>query len=240
MGDRVVGALPCTAAVHHGLLNMSSCYAWYNVRALCGHEEQPMRMHLAMQGDEASFETKISLAAFPHLVEEHMRYYRDPRQLEIFGQELLAYDFPADKLEQFIRQVCSWGGYSGIAGRIFNRNSPIDIRQRFIEAAYILSQESPDIKAALREINIIKGLGTPSFSSKHLRFLFPETCPILDSVNKSLGYTFNAEGYEQLVKDCATIAGALEKAAIPNPMNRPNNRWFAGEIDMALFTYLNG
>jgi hypothetical protein len=169
-----------------------------------------------------------------------MRHYRDPRQLEIFGQELLVYDFPVDKLEQFIRQVCSWGGYSGIAGRIFNHNSPIDIRQRFIEAAHILSQEPTDTKAALREINTIKGLGTPSFSSKHLRFLFPETCPILDSVNKSLGYTFNTEGYEQLVKDCATIADALEKAAISNPMNRPNNIWFAGDVDMALFAYLKG
>lgn len=199
-----------------------------------------MRMNLTIQNDVVSFETKIPLADFPHLVEEHMRHYRDTRPLEIFGKELLVRDFPLAELEQFIRRVCHWGGYSGIAGRIFNRNSIVDIRQIFLKVARLFDQESPDIKAALQKINTIKGLGTPSFSSKQLRFLFPETCPILDSINKSLGYAFNPEGYEQLAKDCAIVALALEKAAIPNPMNRPNNKWFVGEIDMAIFAYLNG
>src|SRR5438093_10239590 len=101
-------------------------------------------MKLAIQHDEVSFETKILLADFPHLVEEHMRHYRDTPQLEIFGQELLAHDFPADELEQFIRQVCSWGGYSGIAGRILNRNFIADIRQRFVKATHLLNQEPFD------------------------------------------------------------------------------------------------
>lgn len=199
-----------------------------------------MRMNLTVQNDVVSFETKIPLVDFPHLVEEHTRHYRDTQVLERFGQELVARDFPLPDLEQFIRQVCSWGGYSGIAGRIFNRNSTVDIRQCFVKVVRFFDQPTPDFKAALRELNAIKGLGTPSFASKQLRFLFPETCPILDSINKSLGYTFNPEGYEQLAKDCAIIARSLEQAAIPNPMNRSHNKWFVGEIDMAIFAYLNG
>jgi len=114
------------------------------------------------------------------------------------------------------------------------------IKERFREASHVLNQQSPDIKTALGALNTIKGLGTPSFSSKQLRFLFPEICPILDSITKSLGYTFTPDGYERFAQDCASIARALEKATIPNPISRPSDTWFVGEIDMAIFAYLNG
>jgi hypothetical protein len=195
---------------------------------------------LTIQGDTVSFETKITLTDFPQLVTAHLRQYLNTRQLEELGQELLASGFSDEILEPFIRRVCYWGGYSGIAGRVFKRNALADIRHHFGRAATALHQDVPDLKAALQAINAIKGLGTPSFSSKQLRFLFPDLCPILDTVTKSLGYPFNAEGYAQFAMDCATIARTLETAEIPNPRNRPNNRWFVGDIDMALFAYLNG
>jgi hypothetical protein len=196
-------------------------------------------MKLTIQSGVASFETKIALADFPPLVNAHLSQYLDTPELEILGQELLASGFSDEILEQFIRRVCYWGGYSGIVGRVFKRNTLADIKLHFGRAATALHQDVPDLKAALQAINTIKGLGTPSFSSKQLRFLFPDRCPILDTVTKSLGYQFNAEGYAQFATDCATIARTLEMAAIPNPRNRPNNRWFVGNIDMALFAYLN-
>jgi hypothetical protein len=195
---------------------------------------------LTIQGDTVNFETKIALADFPQLVNAHLRQYLDTQQLELLGQELLASGFSDAILEPFIRRVCYWGGYSGIAGRVFKRNALADIRHHFGRAADAIRRDVPDLKAALQAINTIKGLGTPSFSSKQLRFLFPDICPILDTVTKSLGYQFNADGYVQFATDCATIARTLEAAAIPNPRNRSNNRWFVGDIDMALFAYLNG
>jgi len=197
-------------------------------------------VNLTIQGATVSFETKIALADFPRLVNAHLRQYLDTQQLEELGQELVMGGFSDETLEPFIRRVCDWGGYVGIAGRVFKNNVLADIRRHFEQAITALHQDIPDLKAALQAINTIKGLGQPSFSSKQLRFLFPDRCPILDSVTRTLGYRYTADGYVQFATDCATVARALETAAIPNPRNRLNNRWFVGDIDMALFAYLNG
>jgi hypothetical protein len=52
----------------------------------------------------------------------------------------------------------------------------------------------PPRRAALAAVNQLCCLGRPSFASKHLRFLRPEHCPVLDSVlATTLGYRSSPE-----------------------------------------------
>jgi len=71
--------------------------------------------------------------------------------------------FPDQQLELFIRGVCSWGGYAGIAGRILKQNSLVDIRAQFVKAANYLVEVEPNPVCSLAAINQITQLRTPSF-----------------------------------------------------------------------------
>jgi hypothetical protein len=148
-------------------------------------------------------------------------------------------DFPEQQLKHFVRRVCTWGGYAGIGVRVLNQNPFTKIRAHFRNAVTYLKVDTPDVENALREINHIRGLGTPSFASKHLRFLKPEVCPVLDRIVSSrLRYSFSPSGYNQLSEDCVKIARALLANQVYNPMIRHNGGWFAADVEMALFAYI--
>ena len=198
-----------------------------------------MLKHIDDSGRVVFTNAMLPLQDFPHLVETHLSRISHTIQLETAGKQLAASDFPKVELEGFILRVCTWGGYAGIAGRVFNQNDPRHIRHQFIQAASFLNGTSTDIQGALESLNQIRQLGTPSFASKHLRFLRPDICPVLDSKNVTLGYSFNPKGYRQFAQDCARIAHALEVHAIENPIKRPHRTWFVGDIDMAIFAHLN-
>jgi hypothetical protein len=84
------------------------------------------------------------------------------------------------------------------------------------------------------------GIGAPSFASKHLRFLRPDVCPILDSVIAgNLTYASTSAGYAQYAADCLEIARVLENNGVPNPVLR-SDRWRAADVDMALYAALQG
>jgi hypothetical protein len=72
----------------------------------------------------------------------------------------------------------SLGGYPGISGRVLRHNTPADIRNALLNAgAYLLAAE-PDLVKAMAAVNGVKGLGSPSFASKHLtKVLAPATVP---------------------------------------------------------------
>jgi hypothetical protein len=91
-------------------------------------------------------------------------------------------DFPERDLEPFITAACNWGGYAGIGRRILNRNSLPALRDGLREANELLDKQTPDVEGALTRLNRLHSLGSPSFASKHLRFLRPDICPVLDSV----------------------------------------------------------
>lgn len=185
-------------------------------------------------------ESVVPFDDFGNLVERHLRRYRGTLTLERQATELMAANIPAEGLEQFIREVCRWGGYAGIGARVINDNRLNSIRGHFLAAVGCLAAAIPRSDEALIEINLITGLGTPSFASKHLRFLRPDICPILDGINRrSLQYAFNPQGYRQLSEDCLCIAARLLDRQIVNPMNREDGRWFAADVEMATFAYLN-
>jgi hypothetical protein len=176
---------------------------------------------------------------FSDLVDRHLRRVPGTKELEKKGKLLRDANFPQEQLNQFIREVCSWGGYAGIAGRILNQNDLFFIQKVFTKTSNLLALVNPKVRMALFEINQIKGLGTPSFASKHLRFLCPNACPVFDSfIWENFGYVFGPSGYEEFSNDCLRIAKALEGHKIHNPMNRAKRRWFASDVEMALFAHL--
>jgi hypothetical protein len=183
----------------------------------------------------------IALAAFAGLVERHLNAVPETRDLEFEGARLKAEGFSEPDLVRFIQRVCRWGGYAGLASRIVNHNPTAAIRRQFFSAAGMLDKSPPDVQGALQKINSIRHLGQPSFASKHLRFLRPDVCPILDSIiARRLQYKHDTYGYWQFSQDCLKIAQALEAKGIANPMDREAGRWFAADVEMALFAHLYG
>ncbi len=181
----------------------------------------------------------VPFANFSRLVERHLRRYPDTPNLETEGTRLKSADFAEQPLESFIRRVCTWGGYPGIGGRIINQNSTAKISKYFRSANAKLESDFPDIGGALHEVNSIRGLGTPSFASKHLRFLRPDICPILDSiVSVRLRYRFDRHGYQALSNDCAKIAASLQFNQVANPRHRDGYKWYVSDVEMAMFSYL--
>lgn len=178
---------------------------------------------------------------FSKLAECHLSNVPGTRELEDKASRLCAVNFAdEEQLAEFIRKVCKWGSYAGIAGRVLNEenNPPPTISRQFITATKALNSKEPDIQGAWYALNHIKHLG-PSFVSKHLRFLRPDVCPVLDGIISQLGYAMNSNGYKQLSDDCLRIAKALQQYAISNPMNRESGRWFAADVEMALYAYWN-
>lgn len=197
-------------------------------------------MQFSIDSVHVRFETHLRLTDFPRLVQAHLAQVPHTLAYEQLGQSVIDQDFAWEILRHFISEVCGWGGYSGIACRVFNQNTPEHIQTQFRQAHTHMTAAPPQVRAALQAINQIKQLGTPSFASKQLRFLYPQVCPVLDQINAGLGYAFTPAGYQAFTADCAAIATALADQHIENPVARPANQWFAGDIDMALFTHLNG
>jgi hypothetical protein len=189
--------------------------------------------------DVTAANVRLPYGDFTRLVHNHLRAYPATPALEGEGAKIMATDFPEKQLPTFVCNVCNWGGYPGIAARVLNQNSLATIRARFRDAAASLGNENPRLQAALLAINSIRQLGSPSFASKHLRFIRPDICPVLDSINSDrLGYHFAPQGFESLSNDCLTIARRLQEYGIINPMKRENGTWFAADVEMALFAYL--
>jgi hypothetical protein len=184
----------------------------------------------------------LRLSDFPYFLKCFLDNWgsEDTKEREIQGNQLIAVDFMEQHLKNFIREVCRWGNYAGIAGRIINQNDIGKIRSCFIGAWKALNSDNPDVKGAIIRINAIKNLGTPSFASKHLRFLRPQVCPVLDSIiwQGIEKYSFNPKGYEQFSNDCLEIADILKRNGLVNPMERESGKWFAADVEMAIFEYL--
>jgi hypothetical protein len=180
-----------------------------------------------------------ALDAFPELLRLHLNRTRGAVDLEAQARRVASAGFPPADLEVFIRGVCTWGGCPGMAGRVLARNAPESVAAAFRQAYRELAADRSgheSAAAALSEINRIKGLGAPSFASKHLRFLAPSQCPVLDSlIATTCDYPFTVSGYARYAADCATIAAALEAEGIRNPSPGSPDVWRVADVDAALF-----
>ena len=179
-------------------------------------------------------ESSVQPFCFTGLVERHPQI-EETVLLETEARRLLMPDFTRQQLSDFIRGVCEWGGYPGTAERVLKQNAWPEIRRQFGNAIAALSLEPPDAKSALYALRRVRHLG-PSFASKHLRLLRPDVCPVLDNtLSKKLGYSLDSRGYRRFSADCLQVARLLERLGVRNPVGRQGGKWFAADVEMALF-----
>jgi hypothetical protein len=155
---------------------------------------------------------------FPTLLKAHLKRNTNTAALERSGLALRkSTTINWADLETFIKEVCKWGDYAGIAGRVVKNNSRASITKNVNNVISKLSLTPPDLVGALNSMLEIKGLDV-SFASKHLRFLFPEQCPVLDSIlSDRLFYERSPDGYKSFSSACEDIAAKLNAASIVCP-----------------------
>ena len=188
----------------------------------------------------AVFGIAIALDRFPILFSEFLRRYPGTTELEATAIQLIQNGFSEADIPGFVRRVCGWGGYTGIGARILKRNTTAEIQAAFRSALGRLTANRSSAGRALAEVNKLHGLGTPSFASKHLRFLRPDACPVLDSVLRdALPYSFDVDGYDEFAADCTRLGSILRERSVANPLGRTNGQWFAADVEAALFSHVN-
>lgn len=168
------------------------------------------------------------------------RRTRRTLEFEQQGSELAAAGFKDDgALTDFVKTVCWWGRYSGIAGRVLKENDLDKIRARLSAAKAAVEQEIPDLQTAIREVRALKELGL-SFASKHLRLLWPQHCPVLDSqLHEQLGYPMNSTGYITFAQDCREVAAHLKGKGVSNPARDGQPQWYVADVEAAVFVLLD-
>ncbi len=197
-----------------------------------------MAIHLL--GNDVIFGMPLPFARFTDLAREHLRRYPDTPTLEARGERLRANQLPETDVSAFVAAVCKWGGYAGIGVRILKRNRAPELRHALSQAIAHLETSPPDFERALTTLNQLHSLGTPSFASKHLRFLRPDVCPVFDAVLRdALPYPFDPEGYAQFASDCLSLSPMLQVRQVENPRGRPYGAWFAADVEAALFVQVN-
>jgi hypothetical protein len=167
-----------------------------------------MRMALDLaRPDTWGWSFTIGLDELNDLLAGFMKKEPRTQVVEQQAQQLVKSDFRPDVLHNFIKAVCGWGGYSGIAGRVIKNNNGTKLSDAF-RSAHSRANARDDLPAinSLLELN---GFGV-SFASKHLKFLAPENAVVLNSIiSKRLGYKPTPEGYKAFLNDCRRI---LERA----------------------------
>jgi hypothetical protein len=180
----------------------------------------------------------FELEKFPAMILQHGEDFEDTLQMEQTYAHLIEEPFDHfQAVAAYIRDVCRWGHYAGVGGKVLKNNSEEAILGAFEAARGALLSDTPNLVAALTSLNRLHGLGTASFASKHLRFLRPEWCPVYDSVlNNVLPYDSNPTGYAQFAEDCHAIAQALCERSIQNPVRNNEIIWHVGDVEAAIFS----
>jgi hypothetical protein len=163
---------------------------------------------------------------------------REPntRTIELQAERLVKDEFQsAGDLREFIKAVCKWRGYEGIADRVLKNNTESELSSSFRSAHF--HAIAHDDLAAIKSLLGLNGIAV-SFASKHLKFLVPENAVVLDSIiSKRLGYELTTEGYHVLLTDCRRILEKAVSAGLDYP-GWGHNGWRVSDIEMAIFEKL--
>jgi hypothetical protein len=182
------------------------------------------------------YKVSIPIGDFPALIQLHRKMYPGTEHLEEQGAQLIEIGFAADETRQFVRSVCSWGNYAGIADRVLNKN-PMDAIRKAFQCAVQKCQDGK-LCEALKEVNGLSQLGSPSFASKHLRFLWPTEAVIMDSfICTRLGYPSEVSGYQAFCADCRALATALNSHDCRNPVHG-SGCWRPCDAESVLFAFI--
>lgn len=149
------------------------------------------------------------------------------------GEYFLKKNLLWSEVKEFIQSVTAWGGVERARGKIFNGDYNNTITNRFQQA--VVHLHNKDIDKALEVLTKIDGFGL-SVATKHLRFLFPQECPVLDSILRAkLGYSEDIIGYKELRADLEEIRKQLQKN---NPLRKEiGGKWFLADIEACIFQY---
>lgn len=198
-------------------------------------------MPLFFDATSATFGTRLPFVKANELLARHLVANPSTLQTEAAAAALALEDFPPRKVALFVKAVCAWGGYAGVAGRVLNNNTAQEVATALRDSWNILNAPPVDPGKALMRLNSLHGLGTPSFASKHLRFLKPEVCPVFDSVlQEALPYPFSSAGYTAFSQDCQDLATDLNASGIGGLTHRTNGRWYAADVEAALYVFVRG
>ncbi len=194
-------------------------------------------MPVTITNGNAYFGIQVPLSSFPGYLQAFLNKYPNTPNIETLGANLAVQNFPQPETKDFVKKVCEWGGYSGVGGRVLKRNSISDICQAFRDATSILST-TKSVADALIRVNKLRALGTPSFASKHLRFLKSDLCGVLDSIlDEVLPYSFDAAGYSDFCDDLTSVSQDLVANGIGNP-TRQGGDWFVADVEAALYEFI--
>lgn len=193
---------------------------------------------MRVEVDQVFFGIEIPLDCFPPLAKEHYKRVSHTAKFEKQARQLVAQEFPESDVGDFIKNVCHWGGFPAIWGRVLKYNTSADIRSALRDATSHLLEPAPDLVAAMGGVKQLKGLGL-SFASKHLRFLCPELCPVFDSyLRAALPYPFDSTGYSLFAADCRRLAEELTKRGAVNPWPERDGQWFAADAEAAIYEFV--
>lgn len=196
-------------------------------------------MALRLDQDRAFFGIEVPLNHFERLARVHLHRFPSTPGIEVQGRRVVQKGFHEPDVGAFVEAVCGWGNYVGIAARVLKRNSLGAISMALKECLRHLSATPPDLASAITAVNVLNGLGSPSFASKHLRFLRPEVAPVFDSLlQEALPYSFGPEGYALFGRDCGILAETLTVRGVPNAFQRDDGQWFVADVEAALYAYV--
>jgi len=172
---------------------------------------------------------------FPEYLAKGINADPTTQNVEQEARNLIDNDFRDDLTEAFVKSVCRWGNYAGVAGKVLKHNK-LGVVSKTLRTA-LNQTEAHDVQLALRTTLSIRGLAV-SFASKHLKFLNPERHVVLDSIiSENLGYPrdTNGDGYVMFVADCAQALKIIKDKSIPYPASAPAKEWRIADIEMAIF-----
>jgi len=202
-------------------------------------------MPIAIENDGVRAGDRVlAFQRFPELLAEFVRRVPATPFVEQVGRDLVASDFADHETVIYVLCVCCWGGNQhDQAGQILAASSPRQIGSALKRAYGHLREASADGSAqaaALECLSPLPNLRGVSYGSKHLMLLRPDVCGTLDSRVSRLGYVQHSSVYRQWCSDCIAVATRLEGGGVRNPRDRDRGRWFAADIDAAIFTVLMG
>lgn len=179
----------------------------------------------------------VSYGEFPDCVRTHLDRVPHTLDIEAMAKEFTRRGHQPSDVAPFVWAVCRWGGYPGIAGRVLRDNSPQHAAASFRDA---VRQIESGVEVAICHVLSLRQLGV-SFASKHLRFLAPEACAILDSQMAAAAELGRSpRGLAEYSAICAGLSARLQARPIPNPVQRPGGLWYPADVDMALFAVTKG
>jgi hypothetical protein len=185
---------------------------------------------------------------------QHLLKVENTRAIEDQGKRLLQNkNITTKNWLDFSKQVCQWGGKTGnrVFGQII-KNDPKVIKASFEKVKSLLENDHSPIQEVFNALKPIKGLGSYSYASKHLRFLAPERFSVFDSLIKQIiQKTYQGFSDRMLMKTyfsmCTQKAAELNREKIllgdditdcrelAKKVLNDNKLWTPADVDMAHF-----